>query len=69
MNIIGRHAVMQEFWKTVVEVDQAWLDYQEHATDEFWENWKKLKEDEAQLMEVLGIDRNGISRLRPQETP
>lgn len=61
MNVTNRDDTMQEFWKTAAEVDQAWLDYQKDATDRSWSNWKKLKDHECQLMEVLGIDRNGVA--------
>ena len=61
MSEFNRDAAMQEFWKTACEVDQAWLDFQKHATELCWHNWKKLKDHEYQLMEVLGIDRNGVA--------
>lgn len=51
--------LLQEFWKTAVEVDQAWIDYEKNSSKFNYELWTKLKDKERELRNSLGIDKNG----------
>ena len=55
----ANNPLLQEFWKTVVEVDQAWINYERNPAELNYEFWAELKDKEKELKDKLGIDRNG----------
>jgi hypothetical protein len=59
INDYANNPLLQEFWKTVVEVDQAWIDYERNPAELNYGFWAELIDKEKELRDKLGIDKNG----------